>query len=266
MLNELWRNYLDALNGKNWGKALSILGTLQEKYPQNPHFNLKMGDVFRLMGRNEDAALAYKKAASLFSEKGLIDKSIAIHKLILRLSPEGWDVADMFAGLIDALRDGRQNKTPVPHLEHIAEYPEAAAPGDTIFSCLSAEENGRLSLEGSAHVFQPGQGIIEEGDTGDSIYFIRSGSALVTAHILGRLVELAVLESGDIFGEVGFLTGRPRTASVLTLTELEVLEIDRALLEGVIRKTPAILSELEDFYLKRTADTLMKARRFLEER
>ncbi len=100
------------------------------------------------------------------------------------------------------------------------------------------------------------QTVIEEGDSGDSLYIIRSGKAKVVAHLLGKSVELAVLGSGDVFGEVGFLTGRPRTASVIADGPLEVYEITRREIEKLIESTPAVMAKIEDFYEMRVRDTL----------
>ena len=106
--------------------------------------------------------------------------------------------------------------------------------------------------------FRDGQRVIEEGDSGDSMYIIRSGKANVVAHLLGRQIELAVLGDGDVFGEVGFLTGRPRTASVIASGKLEVYEITRLEIEKLIESAPDVIARLEGFYEKRVRDTIRK--------
>ncbi len=108
--------------------------------------------------------------------------------------------------------------------------------------------------------FLPGQKIIQEGDSGDSVFAIKSGSAKVIAHILGREMELAVLSEGDVFGEVAFLTGRPRTASVIAADNLEVLEFDRPLLENIFERYPDVLKKMQDFYQSHVQDTLKKVK------
>ncbi|OGP65941.1 MAG: hypothetical protein A3K22_01795 [Deltaproteobacteria bacterium RBG_16_42_7] len=102
--------------------------------------------------------------------------------------------------------------------------------------------------------------ILEEGDSGDSIFFIKSGHARVVSHILGKELELATLSAGDVFGEVAFLTGRPRTASVIALDRLEVIEFKKFLLEEIFEKYPDILKKLDDFYQCRVQDTLKKVK------
>ncbi|MCE5194262.1 MAG: cyclic nucleotide-binding domain-containing protein [Nitrospiraceae bacterium] len=103
--------------------------------------------------------------------------------------------------------------------------------------------------------------IIEEGDTGDSVYILKSGHANVVAHILGKEIQLAKLSPGDAFGEVAFLTGRPRTASVIAAERLEVLELNRVALEEIFDKYPDSLRKLEDFYYSRVKDTVEKVKK-----
>ncbi len=110
--------------------------------------------------------------------------------------------------------------------------------------------------EVSRRTYADTQVVIEEGVSGDSLYVIRSGKAKVVAHLLGKRVELAVLGKGDLFGEVGFLTGRPRTASVVAVGPLEVYEITRRDIEKLIEVTPDIMAKIGDFYETRVRDTI----------
>jgi len=102
------------------------------------------------------------------------------------------------------------------------------------------------------------QHVIEEGDSGDSMFIIRSGKTRVVAHMLGRELELAILGECDVFGEVGFLTGRPRTAAVIAEGPVEVYEIGRLDIEKLIETNPEIMAKIEDFYEMRVRDTIRK--------
>jgi CPA1 family monovalent cation:H+ antiporter len=64
----------------------------------------------------------------------------------------------------------------------------------------------------------PNERIIRAGDRGDSVFFIASGAVEV------RLPERRVrLGSGDFFGEMALLSGRPRQADVVALTYCRLL-------------------------------------------
>lgn len=127
-------------------------------------------------------------------------------------------------------------------------------------SSLPEDEARELVGSIKSQLFSPGQRVIEEGDSGDSIFLIKSGQADVVAHILGKEIELATLSNGDVFGEVAFLTGRPRTASVIAIDKLEVIEFDRFILEEMFEKYPDILKKIQDFYQSHVQDTIQKVK------
>lgn len=129
-----------------------------------------------------------------------------------------------------------------------------------LFSNFSKEEFEKIIEMAETLSYEDGKTAVEEGDTGDSIFIIKDGSAKVIAHILGKTIELATLKEGDVFGEVAFLTGRPRTASVIAQGRLKVIEINRLLLEDAIEKNPKILDTLQDFYHSRVQETIKKVK------
>ncbi len=71
--------------------------------------------------------------------------------------------------------------------------------------------------------YPAGSVIVHEGDTGDSVFVVISGSADVLAE--GRPV--ATIGAGDVFGEVAVLHDVPRTATVIAETEIAACELER---------------------------------------
>jgi CRP-like cAMP-binding protein len=68
--------------------------------------------------------------------------------------------------------------------------------------------------------------ILREGEVGDSLFLIRSGSVQVALRGAGApSTSLAVLQAGDIFGEMAVLERRPRSATVVAKEECLLLEI-----------------------------------------
>lgn len=68
--------------------------------------------------------------------------------------------------------------------------------------------------------------LIEQGKCGDRVYFIYEGQVRIQ---IGAphdgLRELASLSAPAVLGEMEFLTGKPRSASALTITEVRTLSI-----------------------------------------
>jgi CRP-like cAMP-binding protein len=84
--------------------------------------------------------------------------------------------------------------------------------------------------------YQDGQIIFEEGSHGDWIYAVESGAVELSKAITGGRAVIAVLQSGDIFGEIAFLARIPRTATARAVGETTVGLIDRAFLDTEYNK------------------------------
>ena len=130
-----------------------------------------------------------------------------------------------------------------------------------VLSFLSIEDIESLPDRAAHMTYDEGQPIISEGDASDSMFIIKSGQARVETMIKGESVVLGQLGPGDIFGEVAFLTGKPRTASVFASDgPLEVMEINRELLKATIENNPLIMDGLLEMYQGRARDTIKQMR------
>lgn len=105
--------------------------------------------------------------------------------------------------------------------------------------------------------FEAGDIIITEGDPGDSLYMLTTGTVkAMKKNAAGRQASLGQLTEGAFFGEVSILTGQPRTATIVALTRCELLELDRPTLDSITKTHPhvrEILQEFADQRLKRKA-------------
>ncbi len=79
--------------------------------------------------------------------------------------------------------------------------------------------------------YQDGQVIIKEGSPGDWVYVILSGSVEITKTVNDRKYIIAVLEPGEVLGELGFMGGIKRTATARAIGETTLGIIDREFLE-----------------------------------
>ena len=99
---------------------------------------------------------------------------------------------------------------------------------DSFFSTLDDKNLQWLLSDdvSTERVYEPGAVIVREGETGDSLFLIGSGSAeaVLTAEG-GQTIFLTLMLPGETFGEMGFFEGRPRSASVRAHETCTVLEI-----------------------------------------
>ena len=81
------------------------------------------------------------------------------------------------------------------------------------------------------HYFEPNEFVVREGESGDSLFFIESGQLRVSGHVelgnkQGISPGIADLFTGGIFGEICLYESHIRNASVITVTETTLLELD----------------------------------------
>jgi hypothetical protein len=80
-----------------------------------------------------------------------------------------------------------------------------------------------------------GDVIFSEGDIGTEMYIIQSGTVELLKSIGGETRVLATLEKGDFFGEMSVLEELPRTASARAKTDVELVRINGATFDTMLR-------------------------------
>lgn len=104
---------------------------------------------------------------------------------------------------------------------------------------MTQVDTARLS-EGYCRTFPPGATLFTEGDAGDWMFVVRSGRVKIFRTVGSREKVVSVLGPGDFLGEMSLLNGKPRTASAVTLSESELLVLDRERMEGMLLARPDI--------------------------
>jgi CRP-like cAMP-binding protein len=92
--------------------------------------------------------------------------------------------------------------------------------------------------------FAPGEAVIREGEGSTAMYAIASGSVEVRQRRGNGDAVVGVLDTGHAFGEVAFLRGSRRLATVAATAPLEVVEIGEEALRLVLQQAPELAEEL----------------------
>lgn len=79
-----------------------------------------------------------------------------------------------------------------------------------------------------ARLYAEGEFAVRVGELDRSFFIISRGSFEVRVPAHGHSQRVRVLGPGDLFGEVGFFDGLPRTADVVALEEAEALVLTQA--------------------------------------
>jgi CRP/FNR family transcriptional regulator, cyclic AMP receptor protein len=79
-----------------------------------------------------------------------------------------------------------------------------------------------------ARLYEPGEFAVRRGEVDRSFFIIARGSFEVLVPTDEGPERVRVLEPGDLFGEVGFFDGLPRSADVVALEASEALVLTQA--------------------------------------
>jgi len=122
---------------------------------------------------------------------------------------------------------------------------ETALRAVPLFRYLPAESMHKLVEHSTLLGTPPGSIVIEEGETGDALYIVVYGNLRVSHDVNSKHLNLALLKPGDFFGEWSLLTGAPRTATVSSLTQTELVCIDRKTFLELVQEHPEIRDRID---------------------
>jgi cAMP-dependent protein kinase regulator len=120
-----------------------------------------------------------------------------------------------------------------------------------LFKDLSVDELVAVIQGLKLLTFERGAVILREGQPGDSLYMLTSGTVRAFVKKDGKQAPLADLSEGAFFGEMSVLTGKPRTATIVATNRCELLELDRATLDSIVARHPHVMDVMKQFARER---------------
>lgn len=109
-----------------------------------------------------------------------------------------------------------------------------------LFKDLSSQELEALSAISSVETFNPGDEIFSEGDQAVSLFVIKFGTVRIRRTGKDNTIDIAQLGTGAHFGEMAFVDGEPRSATVEAMERSEIVRIDFDKLRTLFENTPAM--------------------------
>ena len=99
--------------------------------------------------------------------------------------------------------------------------------------------------------FYKGQVIYKEGQSGTVAYMVKKGSVNIFRTTGGRKTVLDRLGKGEIFGEMGALSGRPRANSAEAAEFCEVMVLTEQIIQTLLSRCPKTIQHLTRILIKR---------------
>jgi len=108
-----------------------------------------------------------------------------------------------------------------------------------LFSSLTEMQLDNVAAGSARRSYPKGRTIVAEGEASQSMYILLAGRAKVQrSDSEGKEVILAVIGSGEFFGEMSLIDDAPRSASVITLEPCEFMAITKDAFKGVLMQSP----------------------------
>ena len=131
---------------------------------------------------------------------------------------------------------------------------------------LSIEEADALGALMPLVRARAGQALIKEGDVGDWMLLLLSGTVdVIKTSEAGEVSRLAVIKQGAAVGEMSMLDAAPRYATCLAIEDVQAGVLTRAVIARLIQDQPAIgakllvkLTQLLAQRLRNTSNQLVK--------
>jgi small-conductance mechanosensitive channel/CRP-like cAMP-binding protein len=125
-----------------------------------------------------------------------------------------------------------------------------------LFRTLTDEEKHALAPHLRLAPFVRGEAITKQGAKAHWLYIMTKGEAEVHVTLDGSTAseKVAKLHEGDFFGEMGMMTGYPRSATVSALTDIECYRLDKEAFDGILSRRPEIAEDISQLLARRRAE------------
>jgi hypothetical protein len=119
-----------------------------------------------------------------------------------------------------------------------------------VFSGLPPTRLDLAAQRAEVRSVEPDEVVIRQGDAADRFYVIADGEFIVTQRQpnLTEPVELRRMHAGEVFGEIGLLSGVPRTATVSAAASGTLLSLDGPEFLELVGSGPGLTSQLLDLH------------------
>ncbi|MGD9409609.1 MAG: mechanosensitive ion channel family protein [Thiohalocapsa sp.] len=156
--------------------------------------------------------------------------------------------------------DARRAESPVAALPSVTEVLRNVA----VFTPLSDDEIASLAEGLTPREVGVGERIVEQGESGDSMFVIATGIVVLSRALEGQVKEIERLGTGQCFGELSLLTGEPRYSTARTATNVRLIEIPKAQFAPLLAGNAELQERLAEIAAARRAQSEALARALAE--
>jgi CRP-like cAMP-binding protein len=138
--------------------------------------------------------------------------------------------------------------------------------GVKVLTGLRPEQMAALAGRIEKKTYSRGEVIFRQGDQAEEMFFIVKGKVEIIHRDGGEGKPLALLEKYDTFGELGILSGYPRSADAIAKTDICVYFIRQSDFDHFVRGNPALQSELRALAARRLSNSSLRSQAEFDEK
>jgi CRP/FNR family transcriptional regulator, cyclic AMP receptor protein len=135
--------------------------------------------------------------------------------------------------------------------------------GSELFATLGAEALARVAVKAATVRLERNDTLFSEGDEADELFVVLTGRiAIAKRSTDGRESLVALMEPGDIFGEMPLFDDEPRSATARALERSELVRVPFEAVRSELEAQPAVLWDVVALFASRlrvTDDALADA-------
>ena len=127
-----------------------------------------------------------------------------------------------------------------------------------IFRDLDTARLKLLAFTSERTAFAPGVVLFRQGDVSDAAYVILSGTADVVVEAHGEVpVRMSSVGQNAIVGEMGLVTGDPRSATIIATSPIEALKLRKDIFLALLAEFPQMALSVMRLMVKRLQDNAL---------
>ncbi|MCX7830402.1 MAG: cyclic nucleotide-binding domain-containing protein [Acidobacteria bacterium] len=254
-------DHLALIQKGDFKKAIKVIFNKLKTSPTDLNLKLKLAECYEGLKDYENAIRVYLDASEECQKSGEKEKAFALLKKAQKIMPESIEVSERLNALetkkdvesfsFDIEVDAATSKELTEEQKEIKELLKPIFPiGENALSKI-CEGFEIFSLKN-------GETLINEGDMGKSLYLVVDGKLKVYSKDFGDGEPIQILEKGEIVGEVSFLKGVPRTATLIAEGDTKVGELTEEKAKDVLTPYPELMKILEEILEKRVFTLISK--------
>ena len=116
-----------------------------------------------------------------------------------------------------------------------------------LFESFSEEEIQTLvKMDPPVNEYAKDDYLIREGDLSSTLFLLVKGVCLITREQDGANIQLSRLKPGEIFGEMSWVSGKPRQSNVVANEDVTAVEMDREFFDRI---PPEVSNKIKDYLI-----------------